>query len=66
MLSAGGAMTLTTSPATSASASPTASVIAQSVPATASVDTEPGAAMDDNMDTTVLYHNGASGSVSTV
>ena len=66
VLSAGGAMTSTTSTARSASASPTASVITQSVPATASADTEPGAAMDDNMDTTVLYHNGASGSVSTV
>ena len=66
MLSAGDAMTSTTSTATSAPASPTASVIAQSVTATASADTEPGAAMDDNMDTTVLYHDGASGSVSTV
>ena len=66
VLSAGDAMTSTTSAATSASGSPAASVIAQSVPATASADTEPGAAMDDNVDTTVLYHNGASGSVSTV
>lgn len=64
VLSAGDAMTSTTSTAASASASSAASVIAPAT-AGATADTEPSAAMNDNMDTTLLYHNGASGSTST-